>query len=105
MRISAESGVRYLQIFDMFLRWQFASLHIFFHMLFHTEAIVHYDSYVTSRRLRGNELISDPNIFKIWSVANSGANDDKIRLVLLKFQNVVTHSKVNFSKTAFKTQL
>ena len=43
MRISAESGVRYLQIFDMFLRWQFASLHIFFHMLFHTEAIVHYD--------------------------------------------------------------
>ena len=86
IRISAKSRVRYLRIFDMFVRWKFVSLHILFHMLFHTEAIVHNDSYVTSRRVRGNELISDPNIFKIWSAAKFGANDYKFSLVLIKFQ-------------------
>ena len=37
-------------------------------MLFHAKAIDHDDSQITYRQLSSNELISNSNIFKIWSI-------------------------------------
>ena len=75
-----ENNVRLL--FDIFLTWYFALLHIFCTCFFIKKAIVHDDSWVTCRRLGSNELISYPNIQDF---------DDKFSFVLIKFQKVITH--------------